>query len=143
MVSHLIISIGTFGKLSQEQLKTQSLRNRTYVTQPLMLGTSIEILKSKTFQRDCCLYCRMSWLVDLSHQGPKPMGEVPSVGGLSKGSQPIFTRVSEKTTENSERLGRQARPGFEPGTFRLPVLNVTAMPLVGQTLENETNIRDN
>ena len=45
-------------------------------------------------------------------------------GGLSKGSQPVFTRVSEKTTENSERLGRQARPGFEPGTSRLPVLSV-------------------
>ena len=40
-------------------------------------------------------------------------------------------RVSEKTTENSERLGRQARPGFEPGTSRLPVLSVTAEPLVG------------
>ena len=31
-------------------------------------------------------------------------------------------RVSEKTTENFERLGRQARPGFEPGISRLPVL---------------------
>ena len=28
----------------------------------------------------------------------------------------------EKTTENSERLGRQERPGIEPGTSRLPVL---------------------
>ena len=27
-------------------------------------------------------------------------------------SQPIFTRVLEKTTENSERLGRQARSGI-------------------------------
>ena len=26
--------------------------------------------------------------------------------------------------ENSERLGRQARPGIEPGTSRLPALNV-------------------
>ena len=42
-------------------------------------------------------------------------------GGLSKGSQPVFTRVSEKTTENSERLDRQARPRIEPGTSRLPV----------------------
>ena len=33
--------------------------------------------------------------------------------------------------ENPERLGRQARPGFEPGTSRLPVLSVTAVPLVG------------
>ena len=29
--------------------------------------------------------------------------------------------------EKSERLGRQARLGFEPGTFRLPVLSVTAI----------------
>ena len=34
--------------------------------------------------------------------------------------------------ENSERLGRQARPGFEPGTSRLPVLSATTLPLVGQ-----------
>ena len=39
-------------------------------------------------------------------------------------------RVSEKTTENSERLGRQARPGLESGTSRLPVLSVTAVPQV-------------
>ena len=32
--------------------------------------------------------------------------------------------------ENSERLGRQARPGFEPGTSRLPVLSVTTVPVV-------------
>ena len=38
--------------------------------------------------------------------------------GLSKRSY----RFSEKTTENSKRLGRQARPGIEPGTYRLPVL---------------------
>ena len=48
--------------------------------------------------------------------------------GSCKGSQPVFPRVSEKTTDNSERLGRQARPGFEPGTSRLPVLSVTAVP---------------
>ena len=52
-------------------------------------------------------------------------------GGLSKGSQPVLTRVLDKTTENSERLDRQARPGFEPGTSRLPVLSVIAVPLVG------------
>ena len=31
-------------------------------------------------------------------------------------------RVSEKTTENSEQLGRQARPGIEPGASHQPVL---------------------
>ena len=33
--------------------------------------------------------------------------------------------------ENSERLGRQARPEFELGTSRLPVLRATAVPLDG------------
>ena len=51
------------------------------------------------------------------------MGGMPSVGGLSKGSLPVFTQVSEKTTENSERLGRQARPEIEPDTSRLPALS--------------------
>ena len=43
-------------------------------------------------------------------------------------------RVSEKTKQNSERLGWQARPGFKPGTSRLPVLSVTTPPLVGRQL---------
>ena len=46
------------------------------------------------------------------------MSGVPSVGGLSKGSEPIFMRVSEQTTENFERLSRQARTG----TSRQPVM---------------------
>ena len=33
-------------------------------------------------------------------------------GGISKESYAVFTLVSEKTTVNSERLGRQARPGI-------------------------------
>ena len=37
----------------------------------------------------------------------------------------------EENTENSERLDRQARPGFEAGTFRLLVLSSTYPPLVG------------
>ena len=32
-------------------------------------------------------------------------------------------RVLEKTTENSEKLGQQVRPGNEPGISRLPFLN--------------------
>ena len=43
--------------------------------------------------------------------------------------------------ENSERLGRQVQPEFEPGTFRLPVLSVTAEPLVG-LLRLRVNVRD-
>ena len=42
-------------------------------------------------------------------------------GGLSKGSHPVLTRVSEKTKENSERLSRQAQPRIEPGTFHVSV----------------------
>ena len=57
------------------------------------------------------------------------------MGGLSEGSLPVFTRVSEKTTENSGRLSRKAGPGFEPDASRLPVLSVTAVPLVGQPVE--------
>ena len=34
---------------------------------------------------------------------------------------PLFKRISEETTWNSERLGRHARPRIEPGTSRLPV----------------------
>ena len=49
------------------------------------------------------------------------MGGVPSVGVLYKGFQPVYTRVSEKTTENYELLGRQARPRIESGTSRLPI----------------------
>ena len=33
--------------------------------------------------------------------------------------------------ENSERLGQQARPEFEPGTSHLPVLSVATLSLVG------------
>ena len=50
--------------------------------------------------------------------------ENPLLGGLSKGSKSVFTRVSEKTTENSERLDRQARLGIESGISRQPVLSV-------------------
>ena len=60
------------------------------------------------------------------------MGGVPSVGGISKGPKPVFTSVSVKTTENSELLSRQAQPGIESGTSRLPVFERrTAHPLSG------------
>ena len=55
--------------------------------------------------------------------GPGLVGEMPSVGGLSKGSYSVFTRVLEKTTETSEGLDRQVRPGIEPGTSCLPILS--------------------
>ena len=46
-----------------------------------------------------------------------------------------------KTTENSEQLGRQVRPGIEPGTSRLPVLERrTAQTLVGPKADNLTSM---
>ena len=51
---------------------------------------------------------------------------------LSKGSYPVFKRVQEKTTENSEWLSRSARLGFEPFTSRLPALRAELLcTLVG------------
>ena len=63
------------------------------------------------------------------HEGPGTIGGIPSVRGLSKGFLPAFTGVSEKTMKNSERQGRQAQPGIEPGTSNLPVLR-------GELLQN-------
>lgn len=44
-------------------------------------------------------------------------GGLPSVGGLSKRTKPVFVQGSRKTTENFEWLGRRARHEFEPSTF--------------------------
>ena len=53
----------------------------------------------------------------------------------------MFPRVSEKTTENSERLGGQARPQIEPGTSHLPVFESrTALPLLGPRTDSLTSI---
>ena len=50
-------------------------------------------------------------------------------------------RVSEKTTENFEQLGRQARPEIEPGTSRLLVLECrTAQPLVEPRMDSLTSM---
>ena len=49
------------------------------------------------------------------------MRGVPFRGDHSKVSLPVFIRVSEETTEDSERLGQQARSGVEPGTCSLSV----------------------
>ena len=42
---------------------------------------------------------------------------------FSKGSLLVFKKVSEKTKENSEWLGQQARQGIEPGFSWLSVLS--------------------
>ena len=61
--------------------------------------------------------------------GPKPIGGMPSVGIFLRDPSQYLRKFR---TENSERLGRQARLGFEPGTSRLPVLSATIPPLVGR-----------
>ena len=55
--------------------------------------------------------------------GPGPVGGLPRVSVFLRGPKPVFTRVSEKTTENFEWLSRQARSGIESGTSRQPVLS--------------------
>ena len=63
-------------------------------------------------------------------------------GSLSKTSQPIFTRVLEKTTENSKRLGWQARPRNEPGTSRIPVFQRSHWWGHGRTARHPCLARD-
>ena len=55
-------------------------------------------------------------------------------GGSFWGILPVFTRVSGKTTENSERLGRQKRLGIEPGTSRLLALIAEPLTIGGRAL---------
>ena len=71
-----------------------------------------EIHFNKTFYAH---YVHLGWVV-----GIRPIvrmwdlglrGGVSSVGDLSKRSEPVFTLVSEKTTEKSERLGRERETG--------------------------------
>ena len=42
--------------------------------------------------------------------------------------------------ENSERLGRQVGPGFEPGTSRLPVYSSTTPPLAESKETDDSRI---
>ena len=66
------------------------------------------------------------------------MGGMPSVGVYLREPNPYS---SEKTTENSERLGQQARPMIETGTSCLIILESrTAHPLVGPWADNLTSM---
>ena len=77
----------------------------------------------------------------LSLMGPRRMVGVPSVRGLSNGSQPGFTRVSKKSTKNSERIGRQARPEIEHGNSRLQAFQRrTTQPLLEPSTDTLTSI---
>ena len=64
--------------------------------------------------------------------GHWPIGSVPSVRVfLRDPSRVIYASFGEN---HGKRLGRQARPGFEPGTPSLPVLNFITPSLVGLSL---------
>ena len=60
----------------------------------------------------------VGWLIDCMLKADCPLMRPEPIGERS-------------AMENSERLGRQARSGFEPGIFRLPVLSVITPPLMG------------
>ena len=50
-------------------------------------------------------------------------------------------RVSEKSTENSERLGRQMRRRIKLGTYRLPIFSSEPPPpLVGPRTDSLTSM---
>ena len=63
--------------------------------------------------------------------GPGTVGGAPLWRVFLRDPSPYFREFRRKS-RNSDRLGRKARPGFEPGTSRLPVLNVTTPTLVGR-----------
>ena len=84
---------------------------------------------NQSYNNEMYFFSKSGWLQvegQLSVYGTQAyMGSV-RLGGLYKGSQPVFKRVSEKITENFKRLGRQARSGIEPSTSRLPLLRAEA-----------------
>ena len=59
------------------------------------------------------------------------MGGVPSVGVFLRDPSPYLREFRRKLRKTPNLLGRQARPGFEPGASRFPVLSVTTQPVVG------------
>ena len=78
-------------------------------------------------------YCHgLDWVVGLKANcplvGPGTVGGVFSTGVFLKDPPRIYARFGE-TTENSERLGRQARPRIEPGIFRLPPSRLLVHPV--------------
>ena len=73
------------------------------------------------------------------------MGGVPSVGVFLRDPSPYLREFRRKQRKNSERLGRQARPGFEPGTSRLPVFRTEPYSHLwgqGKTVLHPCLIRD-
>ena len=58
------------------------------------------------------------------------MEDMSSVGVFLRDPSPYIREIRRKPRKNSEWLGPQERPGNDPGTFRLPVLETTH-PLLG------------
>ena len=52
------------------------------------------------------------------------------MGVFLKGPSSYLRVFRRKITENSERLGRQARPGIKSSTTRLPALRATVGELI-------------
>ena len=59
--------------------------------------------------------------------GPGPTGGMPSMGVFLRHPSPYLI---EKTTENSELVGRQTRPGIEPEFFMRQSHPQSKVPLV-------------
>ena len=55
--------------------------------------------------------------------GPGTIHGMPSVGIFLWHPILYLREFQRKPQENSERLGRQAQPGIEPGTSHLPILS--------------------
>ena len=71
-----------------------------------------------------CYFCR--FLRPIVTQGLRPKGVVLSVGVFLRDPSPT-KQLLEKTTENSEQLGRRARPRIELGTSRLPIFSTESL----------------
>ena len=69
----------------------------------------------------CCCCCRL--IVRLSHEGPRPISGVPSVGVFLSDSSPYLSEFPEKLRKTTERPSRHEWPGIEIGTSCLPVLH--------------------
>ena len=77
----------------------------------------------------------------LSHWGSRPMSGVPSVGVFLRDPSPYLCESLRKTRKTPNGQCRQARPGIEPGTSRLQVLQRrTAQSLVGPRTDNVTSM---
>ena len=105
---------------------------REIIVQLLWLKKKNLIAKFRILQRQqtrfcskCRLVgCRMKAYCLYERLGPE-RERVPSVGAFLSDPSLYLCEFRRKTMENSERLGRQARPRIEPGISRLPISEQT------------------